>query len=61
MPIAGKIRMYTSGCPNNQNRCCHSTGSPPAAALKKFVSESRSNISWNSATVMTGIAKTSRN
>src|SRR5246127_765205 len=28
-PIAGKIAMYTSGCPKNQNRCCHKSGEPP--------------------------------
>ena len=22
---------YTSGCPRNQNRCCHSNGEPPVA------------------------------
>ena len=52
--------MYTSGWPNSQNRCCHSSGSPPAAGLKKCVPNRRSNSSWNSATVMIGIANTSR-
>src|SRR5207249_8912996 len=28
-PIAGKIAMYTSGCPKNQNRCCQKSGEPP--------------------------------
>src|SRR5229473_1272082 len=28
-PIAGKIAMYTSGWPKNQNKCCHSSGDPP--------------------------------
>src|SRR5690349_17772779 len=28
-PMAGKIAMYTSGCPKNQNRCCHRSGEPP--------------------------------
>src|SRR5215468_856599 len=28
-PIAGKIAMYTSGCPKNQNKCCQSSGEPP--------------------------------
>ena len=44
-PIAGKIRMYTSGCPNSQNRCCHRMGSPPAAVLKKLASNCRSAVS----------------
>jgi hypothetical protein len=29
---AGSSMMYTSGCPKIQNRCCHSSGLPPAAA-----------------------------
>ena len=53
--------MYTSGCPKIQNRCSHSNGSPPFAALKKFAPKSRSKVSRNSATVMTGRANTSRN
>ena len=53
--------MYTSGWPNSQNRCCHSSGSPPAAVLKKLAPNSRSNISRNSAIVMIGMAKSSRN
>src|SRR5260370_37197299 len=28
-PIAGKIAMYTSGWPKNQNRRCHRSGEPP--------------------------------
>ena len=61
MPMAGRMRMYTSGWPNSQNRCCHSSGSPPAAGLKKFDPKSRSNISRNRATVMTGMANSIRN
>ena len=37
MPNAGKIRIYTSGWPKNQNRCWYSTGSPPPAGSKKEV------------------------
>src|SRR2546425_6366945 len=29
MPKPGRIAMYTSGCPKNQKRCCHSSGEPP--------------------------------
>src|SRR5580704_6209266 len=29
MPMPGTIAMYTSGCPKNQNRCCHSRVDPP--------------------------------
>src|SRR5229473_8048618 len=31
-PIAGKIAMYTSGWPKNQNKCCHKSGEPPLCA-----------------------------
>ena len=37
IPNAGRIRMYTSGCPKNQKRCCQMTGSPPFAGLKNTV------------------------
>src|SRR4029077_2079928 len=29
MPIEGRIAMYTSGWPKNQNRCCQRSGEPP--------------------------------
>ena len=61
MPKLGKMRMYTSGCPKIQNRCCQSNGSAPASTLKNWAPKSRWNISRNSATVMTGMANTSRN
>ena len=28
MPKNGSAMMYTSGCPKNQNRCCHSSTPP---------------------------------
>jgi ribosomal protein L33 len=40
--MAGRMRMYTSGWPKSQKRCCHSTGSPPRLALKKFDPKLRS-------------------
>ncbi len=52
--------MYTSGCPNSQNRCCHSTGLPPAATSKKCVPNSRSNSSSTRPIVITGRLKASR-
>ena len=61
IPNEGKIRMYTSGWPNIQNRCCHNSGSAPAATLKKLAPHSRSNINKNRATVITGRANSSRN
>ena len=39
--------MYTSGCPNSQNRCCHSSGSPPRATSKK----AKSNARWISSRI----------
>src|SRR5260370_1384172 len=54
-PIAGRIAMYTPGCPKNQNRCCHKSGEPPLCAAscpftttsgtKKLVPALRSNSS----------------
>src|SRR5690554_438510 len=29
IPIAGRITIYTSGCPKNQNKCSNNTGEPP--------------------------------
>jgi hypothetical protein len=37
IPKAGIIRIYTSGCPKNQNRCWNSIGSPPPATSKNEV------------------------
>lgn len=44
IPKAGKIRIYTSGCPKNQKRCWYKIGSPPPRGKKnaalKFLSAS---------------------
>ena len=61
MPNAGNTRMYTSGCPKSQNRCCHSSGSAPASTVKKLAPKFRWNISSTSATVITGMENSSRN
>ena len=53
--------MYTSGWPKIQNRFWYSSGSPPAAALKKFVWKLRSMKTWISAAVSGGIANSVRN
>lgn len=34
-PKAGKINIYTSGCPKNQNRCWNKIKSPPLNGSKK--------------------------
>ena len=55
IPNPGRIAMYTSGWPKNQNRCCHKSGEPPAcgcrrslmtrpAGMKKLVPATRSRI-----------------
>lgn len=41
-PNPGRIRMYTSGCPKNQNKCWNKIGSPPPAGSKKEVFTLRS-------------------
>ena len=60
MPKAGRIMMYTSGCPKNQNTCWKSTGSPPPAALKKVVPKKWSVSSMVTAPASTGITRISR-
>ena len=42
MPNPGRMRMYTSGCPKNQNKCWYRIGSPPPAGSKKEVLRLRS-------------------
>ena len=42
IPKAGKIKIYTSGCPKNQNKCWYKIGSPPPAGSKKLVPTKRS-------------------
>src|SRR5258708_37467316 len=32
-PMPGRIAIYTSGCPKNQNRCCHRSGDPPSCGM----------------------------
>src|SRR6201994_1573362 len=61
MPKPGKIRMYTSGWPKNQNRCWNSTGSPPSEAEKKAVPKLRSVKSMVIAPASTGSDNNRRN
>src|ERR1039457_5941628 len=60
MPKPGRIRMYTSGWPKNQNRCCQSSGSPPWAESKKVVPKLRSVNSMVMAPASTGSDRRSR-
>lgn len=41
-PKPGRIRIYTSGCPKNQNKCWYKIGSPPPAGSKNDVFTFRS-------------------
>ena len=60
MPKPGRIRMYTSGWPKNQNRCWNRIGSPPPSGLKKVVPKLRSVSSMVIAPASTGSASSSR-
>ncbi len=53
MPKNGNAMMYTSGCPKNQNRCCHSIA-PPVAASKMCAPSTRSASSTSSAAARIG-------
>lgn len=41
-PNPGRIKIYTSGCPKNQNKCWYSIGSPPPIGSKNLVFKFRS-------------------
>lgn len=53
-PKPGRIRMYTSGWPKNQNRCWYRMGSPPPAGSKNDVFRFRSVRSIVMAPARTG-------
>lgn len=53
-PKPGRIRMYTSGWPKNQNRCWYRIGSPPPAGSKNDVFRFRSVKSMVIAPARTG-------
>lgn len=59
MPKPGRIRIYTSGWPKNQNRCWNNTGSPPPLGSKKVVLRFRSVRSIVIAAASTGSARSS--
>lgn len=60
IPNPGKIKMYTSGCPKNQNRCWYRIGSPPPAGSKNDVLKLRSVNSIVIAPARTGRDNNSR-
>ena len=53
-PNPGRIKIYTSGCPKNQNRCWYRIGSPPPAGSKNDVLKLRSVSSIVIAPARTG-------
>ena len=61
IPNAGTIRMYTSGWPKIQNRCCQSSAEPPCATSKKWVPTLRSRKSRIESAVSEGSANRSPN
>lgn len=54
IPNPGRIRIYTSGCPKNQNKCWYRIGSPPPVGSKKEVLKFRSVSSMVIAPARTG-------
>src|ERR1700730_4194218 len=44
MPTDGRIAMYTSGWPKNQNKCCHKSGEPPECGCKRSLTTSPEGI-----------------
>jgi hypothetical protein len=59
-PNPGKIKIYTSGCPKNQNKCWNKIGSPPPVGSKKEVLQLRSRINIVRAPASTGRARIRR-
>jgi hypothetical protein len=59
-PNPGRIRIYTSGWPKNQNRCWYKMGSPPPAGSKKEVLRFRSVRSIVIAPASTGSDRSRR-
>jgi hypothetical protein len=60
IPKPGKIKIYTSGCPKNQNKCWYKIGSPPPAGSKNEVFRFRSVRSIVIAPASTGSDKSNR-
>jgi len=59
-PNPGRIKIYTSGCPKNQNKCWYRIGSPPPAGSKKEVLKFRSVRSIVMAPASTGKDRSKR-
>ncbi|GHJ61420.1 hypothetical protein NOK12_39380 [Nocardioides sp. OK12] len=61
IPNPGRIKIYTSGWPKNQNKCWYKIGSPPPVGSKKDVLKFRSVKSIVIAPAKTGKDKSSKN
>lgn len=61
IPNPGKIRIYTSGCPKNQNKCWYKIGSPPPIGSKNEVFKFRSNNNIVIAPASTGKDNNNKN
>lgn len=59
IPNPGRIKIYTSGCPKNQNKCWNRMGSPPPEGSKKDELEFRSSNNIVIAPAKTGRDKSS--
>jgi len=59
-PNPGRIKIYTSGWPKNQNKCWKSTGSPPPVGSKNEVLMFRSNNNIVIPPANTGKLKTNK-
>ena len=60
IPKPGRIKIYTSGCPKNQNKCWYKIGSPPPAGSKNLVLKFRSVSNIVIAPANTGRDKSNR-
>jgi len=61
IPKPGKIKIYTSGCPKNQNKCWYRIGSPPPVGSKNDVLKLRSVNNIVMAPANTGKANSNSN
>jgi len=61
IPNPGRIKIYTSGCPKNQNKCWYRIGSPPPLGSKNDVLKFRSVKSIVIAPANTGKANSNKN
>lgn len=59
-PNPGRIKIYTSGWPKNQNKCWNKIGSPPPKGSKNEVFKFRSNKSIVIPPASTGSLSTSK-